>query len=76
MNLPDIIGGRAYSGHALDQMQGRGFTPTIVESVIQNGVQGPGNQPGSLTHYDPYNRVTVVTDEATGRVVTVREGPP
>lgn len=31
------IQGRSYSGHALDQMQNRGFTPSIVEEIVKNG---------------------------------------
>ncbi|NEP81436.1 MAG: hypothetical protein F6K39_26690 [Okeania sp. SIO3B3] len=27
-NTPDVIGGREYSGHALDRIQGRGLTPS------------------------------------------------
>ena len=33
-NTPTVINGRAYSGHALDQMQGRGLVPSIVENTI------------------------------------------
>ena len=33
-NTPTVINGRAYSGHALDQMQGRGLVPSIAENTI------------------------------------------
>jgi RHS repeat-associated protein len=41
-NLPTVINGRNYTGHALDQMQGRGLMPSVVEDTISTGVQSAG----------------------------------
>ena len=68
-NEPTTIGGRDFGGHALDQMQGRGVTPTPVEDTVQNGTETPGNKPGRTVHTSPDGRLTVVTEGA--KVVTV-----
>ncbi|MGC8559145.1 MAG: RHS repeat-associated core domain-containing protein [Phycisphaerae bacterium] len=73
-NEPSNIGGRDYSGHALDRMQERGVPPSAVENTIQNGIPTPGNTPDTTVHYDPANDLTAVTDSASGRVVTVHPG--
>jgi hypothetical protein len=75
-NAPANIYGRDYSGHAIDRMQGRGIPPSAVENTIQTGVRSPGNVAGSTAHYDRVNNMTVITDTASGRVVTIRQGPP
>lgn len=67
-NSPATIGGRQYSGHALDRMQGRGLTPTVVEEVIGFGTHSAGTEPGTTAH--TAQGITVVTNQ-TGRVVTV-----
>ena len=67
-NAPTRIGGREYSGHSLDRMQGRGVTPSVVENAIQNGTRSAGNAPGTFIHAG--DRVTVITNSA-GRVITV-----
>ncbi|WP_260466945.1 hemagglutinin repeat-containing protein [Enterobacter cloacae] len=36
-NQPATISNREYSGHALDRMQDRGVTPSVVENTIKNG---------------------------------------
>ncbi|MFI7974628.1 VENN motif pre-toxin domain-containing protein, partial [Serratia marcescens] len=36
-NQPGTIRNREYSGHALDRMQDRGITPSVVENTIKNG---------------------------------------
>lgn len=41
-NSSMIIGGREYSGHALDRMQGRGLTPSVIENTIATGKKIPG----------------------------------
>ncbi len=43
-NLPTTINGRTYTGHALDQMQGRGLVPSVVEDAIATGVQSVGRR--------------------------------
>jgi RHS repeat-associated protein len=75
-NEPTTIAGRDYTGHALDQMQGRGIPPSVVENTVQNGVPSVGNKPGTTVFYDSANNVTVVTDTGSGRVITVHQGPP
>jgi hypothetical protein len=70
-NEPTSIGGRDYSGHALDRMQGRGVPPSAVEDAIQNGTPSPGRTPGTTVHTGS-NGVTVVTGNG-GRVVAVED---
>ena len=69
INRPARLGGRIYSGHAIDQMQGRGVPPSAVEDAIQNGQASPGNNPGETTYVSP-NGVKVVTG-ADGQIITV-----
>jgi hypothetical protein len=57
-------------------MQRRGLPPSVVIDTIQNGQTSPGNEPNTSTHYSPENNLTVVTDNATGNVITVRKGKP
>jgi hypothetical protein len=73
-NSPRSIGGRVYSGHSLDRIQEKGFTPTVVENTIQSGQSMPGKRPGTTSHYDPVNDVTVITHTASGRVITMTHG--
>lgn len=73
-NTPSNIGGRDYTGHALDQMQGRGLNSSVVENAIQNGQSIAGKIPGTTAHYDSVNNVTVITDTSSGRVVTAAPG--
>ena len=75
-NSPTNIEGREFSGHALDRTQGRGIPPTVFENTIRAGVRSPGNRPGTSTFYDRTNNVTVVVNDNTGRVITVRQGRP
>ncbi|HKV23101.1 MAG TPA: RHS repeat-associated core domain-containing protein [Candidatus Acidoferrum sp.] len=67
-NAPATILGREYSGHALDRMQGRGLTPTVVEEIIASGTESAGTEPGTTMH--SAQGITVITNQ-TGRVVTV-----
>jgi hypothetical protein len=73
-NPPSNIGGRDYTGHSLDQMQGRGLTPSVVENTIQSGQAIPGKIPGTTAYYDNINNVTVITDTGSGRVITAAPG--
>lgn len=75
-NRPTTIEGRPFSGHAIDQMQGRGIPPSVVENTIQYGQPFPGNRPGTTGFYDPVNNVRVITNSTTGNVITVIPGPP
>jgi hypothetical protein len=76
-NQPATVGGRDYSGHALDQMQNRGLTPTVVENAINlaNRVGAP-NAAGESVFVDRVNGVRVIVNK-DGRVITaitVRRG--
>jgi len=71
-NEPAIIDGRPYSGHALDRMQGRGVTPSVIEDAIQRG-QSAAGRGGTSIYYSPDNRVSVVVGPS-GRVITVTYG--
>lgn len=75
-NSPGSVNGTAYSGHAFDQMQGRGIPPSAVDSTIQTGLPTPGYKTGTIDYYDPVNDLTVITDSDSGRVITVHQGPP
>ena len=55
-------------------MQADGVPPSVVENTIGNGTQIIGKNPGTTAFYDPVNNVTVITDTATGKVVTVSRG--
>jgi RHS repeat-associated protein len=66
-NAAEVINGRTFTGHALDQMQSRGLFPTVVEDVIQNGASAAGREAGTFTHQ--LNGVRAVTNEA-GDVIT------
>jgi hypothetical protein len=74
-NEPGTVCGRNYSGHAFDQMQGRGIPPSAVENTIENGIPTPGNTPGTTVYYDTTNNLTAVVDTLSGRVITVHPGP-
>ena len=41
-NRPTMIGGRQFTGHALDRMQGRGIMPSVVDDTIKHGVGHSG----------------------------------
>ena len=71
INKSTTIGNRNYSGHALDQMQNRGVTPSVVEHTIETGTPIQGNRPGTTEYVDRINGVNVVVN-SDGRVVTVK----
>jgi len=73
-NAPEKIGGRDYSGHAIDRMQERGMTPSVVENAVRNGARSAGNKPNTSVFTDSVNNVRVITNSNTGRVVTVIPG--
>ncbi|WP_067886115.1 PA14 domain-containing protein [Nocardia vaccinii] len=68
-NTRGNIGGRDYTGHALDRTQGRGIPPSVVEDTIQHGIKSPGNQPGTTRYFSPENGVAVITNDR-GDVIT------
>jgi hypothetical protein len=67
-NAPATIGGRQFTGHALDQMQSRGIMPSVVENAIQQGTKSAGNTVGTTVH--SFENVKIVTNQA-GEVITV-----
>ena len=73
-NSPSVINGRSYSGHALDQMQNRGITPSMVERARENGIPSPGKMPKTEQYYDPVNNLSVIINTDTENVVTTRFG--
>jgi hypothetical protein len=74
-NQATTISGRQFTGHALDQMQNRGFMPSVVENTISQGTTF-STRAGTTGFYDAVNNVRVITDSASGRVVTVIPGAP
>lgn len=75
-NAPEVVGGRSFSGHALDQMQNRGIMPSAVENAIQTGTPFAGKTPGTVGYFDPVNKIRVILNSETGNVVTVIRGGP
>ena len=73
-NSPETINGRDYSGHAIDRMQERGYTPSVIENALQNGTHSVGNKPNTSLYTDTANKLRVVTNSKTGNVVTVIPG--
>jgi hypothetical protein len=47
-NTPTEIGGRTYTGPALDQMQNRGLTPSVVEDTIAHGARTAGRDGAAI----------------------------
>jgi RHS repeat-associated protein len=74
-NSDETIGGRRFSGHALDQMQNRGLMPSLIEDTISRGVRCDTTISGRSGYYSFANRLTVIID-ADGSVVTVIPGRP
>lgn len=72
-NQSTIINGQQYSGHVLDQMRNRGIMPSVVEETLKNGKILASQ--GSVSHmYDPKNNISVIINEKTRNVITVRFG--
>jgi len=71
-NLPSIVNGRPYSGHALDEMQSDGIVPTVVESAVNHGEARPGRT--TVVYYDRENNISVVVSRASETVITVTRG--
>jgi hypothetical protein len=74
-NTPATINGIDYSGHALDQMQGRGVPPSVVQNTINVGQNFP-TAAGTVGYFDAVNNVRVIVSTTTGKVVTVIPGAP
>lgn len=71
-NNPATVDGTDYAGHALDRMQDRGITPSVVQNTINVGVP-TASRGGTTVYYDSVNNVSVVVN-AAGKVVTVKYG--
>ena len=66
-NTPGTVNGRDYTGHALDRIQERGLTPSVVEDTIKHGVPSTGR--GGATIYRS-GQATVILNP-NGSVKTV-----
>jgi hypothetical protein len=66
-----VINGQQFSGHAIDEMQSDGITPSVALDAIAYGQQQVGFS-GRVGYYSKWNNVTVVVDGV--RVVTVSYG--
>ena len=73
-NYPGKIGNREFSGHAFDKMQSQGIAPSAVENAIRKSNSVVGKYKGTTAYHDTVNNITVITDTASGRVVTVSRG--
>ncbi len=71
---PTVIYGRNYCTHAIEQINYRGITPMAVENAILHGKASPNKILTRMTHYDPVNNISVITEIADGTVVTVSSG--
>jgi len=78
-SLPEVIDGREYPGHAVDQMKTRGVSSDQVNEAIAAGREKPGNTPGTVVKELPAAQsqsgrgLRVVLDRASGRVVTLMD---
>ena len=70
-NVGSTVNGRFYTGHALDEMQAQGMTPSVVEDTIARGVLSPGNSPGTWKYST--EQASVVVNRG-GNVVTTHLG--
>ena len=71
INELSINNGRKFSGHALDQMQNRGVTPTVVENTINTRSRVSSSTKETFEYIDEVNGVNVVVNLG-GRIVTMK----
>jgi hypothetical protein len=71
-NKDSIIHGRKFIGHALDRMQGRGITISVVEDIIRTGRKIPSYMK-RIRYYSDVNKISVITEQ-DGTVVSVVRG--
>ena len=64
------IQGRTYTGHALDQMQGRGIPPSVVEDTIATGNQSPSYD--DATVFDTNQARVVLNPDGSVKTVITR----
>jgi len=69
-NNGGIIDGLDFSGHALDQMQGRGIPLSIVGEVIAHSTVTAGRN-GTWLFTDAKNGIQVVVNGTTSRIIIV-----
>ena len=67
-NISTTIGGRRYSGHSLDRMQGRGLVPSVIEDIIAHPTVRVSQEEGKMLLKNANGAVVI---NATGDVVTV-----
>lgn len=72
-NESAVINGRKYTGHALDRMQDRGFTPSVIENAMETGQISRSKLPGGLEYYDSVNKIKVCVGE-NGQIITIIPG--
>ena len=58
-NVETKIGPLVYSGHALDQMQGRGFLTMMVEDIIAHPTELTAQEGGKMMYGNPLGRVVL-----------------
>ena len=75
-NIPEVINGRSFSGHALDQMQNRGIPLSVVEQALKKGTPFAGKRPDTQGFFDAANKIRVIINSKTGNVITVIPGKP
>jgi hypothetical protein len=68
-NTSAVIGGRRFTGHALDQMQGRGLTPTVFNDAIDNGIRSAGHGVGETVHITNGVKAVTLPDGAVKTVM-------
>jgi filamentous hemagglutinin len=73
-NAPATIGGINFSGHALDEMQADGITPSVVQNALDNVASVTGKVPGTTAYLDSTNNITVIQNSETGNIITVSRG--
>jgi hypothetical protein len=67
-NQPGEVGGIQYTGHAFDQMQGRGIPPYAVQNTIENGIPSPGYDGATVYSGDGFN-VSLNPDNSVKTVI-------
>ena len=73
-NTAQTINNIKYSGHALDRMQQRGITHSVIENTIKTIQPIRGKEVGTIVYYDTKNNLTVIQNEITKQVITLSKG--
>lgn len=68
-NESAVIDGILYSGHALDRMQQRGFTPSVVKHIIETGERSLAKH-GRVKIYSHENNMSIILEG--NKIVTIR----